>query len=294
MQIRFWGVRGSIPTPGSGAVRYGGNTSCVEVEAGPSRLILDAGTGLRLLGDAAASQRGSTREYTLFLSHLHWDHIQGLPFFKPLYQESTKIRIYGPRVGEGSLTEILNTQMRPPGFPVRLTEFGARIEFHELGDGDAVAVGDVRVTTARLNHPGGVLGYRVEWQDRALAYATDTEHYSCPDPKLVALARRADTLIYDAMYLPEEYRGDVGYARVGWGHSTFEAGAAVARAAGVGRLVLFHHDPARTDTEMDQLVDRASRHFAAVSAAREGTSIELVPVDPPLTRHPPRAEPRAA
>ncbi len=279
MFVRFWGVRGSIASPGPETARIGGNTSCVEVRAGAQTMIFDAGTGLRALGDELLRETNEAgNPPRLLLSHLHWDHIQGLPFYVPLYVPGRELEVYGPRDGEGSLESVLRTQMMPPAFPVRFDELRSRIALHEIADGATLRFGDVVVTAARLNHPGGVLGYRIEHAGRSVVYATDTEHYSCVDPKLAKLAHGADVLIYDAMYTPEEYRGDVGSSKVGWGHSTFEAGAQVARHAGVSRLVLFHHDPARTDSGVDEIVDRARRHFSNVEAAREGLRIELAPL----------------
>jgi phosphoribosyl 1,2-cyclic phosphodiesterase len=272
-KVRFWGVRGSIATPGPETAEVGGNTSCVEIECGEERLVLDAGTGLRGLGDELA-RHGNAR-VSLLLSHLHWDHIQGLPFFVPLYLPSTELDVYGPAWGEGGLAGALGRQMSAPGFPVELADVPARLSLRELRHGSRFTIGEVAITSARLNHPGGVLGYRIEFGGRSLVYATDTEHYDCIDPALAALARGADLLIYDAQYTPEEYRGVSGPAKVGWGHSTFEAGIALARHADVENLILFHHDPRRSDEELASLERRARALDARVVAAREGSVIEL-------------------
>ncbi len=272
-KVRFWGVRGSIATPGPETAKVGGNTSCVELECGDERIVLDAGTGLRGLGDELA-RRGDAR-VSLLLSHLHWDHIQGLPFFVPLYLPNSELAVYGPGFGEGGLAGALGRQMSAPGFPVELTDVPARLSLRELRHGSRFALGGVAITSARLNHPGGVLGYRIEFGGRSLVYATDTEHYDCVDPALAALSRGADLLIYDAQYTPEEYRGVAGPAKVGWGHSTFEAGIALARQAGVENLVLFHHDPRRSDDALLALERRAQALDPRVFAAREGTAFEL-------------------
>lgn len=273
MEITFWGVRGSIASPGPETVGVGGNTSCVEVRCGGSRIILDAGTGALKLGDALL--REGPVEATVLLSHLHWDHIQGLPFFVPAYMPSTKLSIVGSAHGIGTLRDALAAQMAAPSFPVRLDELGAQIALREARPGEAFDVGEAHVKIARLNHPGGALAYRVEHEGRSLVYATDTEHYACVDPTLRALADGADVLIYDAQYTPEEYRGDGVRSRVGWGHSTYVAGAELARACGARRLVLFHHDPRRTDAGVDE-IERLSRElFPASVAAREGLVIHV-------------------
>jgi phosphoribosyl 1,2-cyclic phosphodiesterase len=280
LSIRFWGVRGSCPSPGPETAGVGGNTSCVEVVAGSTRFALDAGTGLRRLGSAMLAE-GRPPELTLLLSHVHWDHIHGLPFFAPIYGRSTKLVVAGGRTGT-PLGESMHRQMRAPNFPVDWNDLPSSIECVELRDGADVEMGDARVRIARANHPDPVFAYRIEHGGRSVVYATDTEHYACPDPRLVALARGADVVIYDAQYLPEEYAGQSGPSRVGWGHSTYEAGAALARAAGAGKLVLFHHDPARTDDGVARLEERAREHFEDVEAAREGMSIDLGGVGQPV------------
>jgi phosphoribosyl 1,2-cyclic phosphodiesterase len=271
MRIKFWGVRGSIASPGPDTAGVGGNTSCVEVRCGATRLILDAGTGIRRLGDALLGQ--GPVEATVLLSHLHWDHIQGLPFFVPAYLPSTRLEIVGSAGGGASLGSVLAGQMTAPVFPVRLDELGADLRLREVRSGDTFGAGEARVRAVRLNHPGGVLAYRIEHEGRSVVYATDTEHYACVDPALRALAEGADVLIYDSQYTPEEYRGDAGRSRVGWGHSTYVAGAELAKAAGVGQYVLFHHDPQRSDAGVDDLERRARELFAPSVAAREGMEI---------------------
>ncbi len=273
MEIRFWGVRGSIASPGPETATVGGNTSCVEVRCGSSRIILDAGTGVRKLGDALL--REGSVEATVLLSHLHWDHIQGLPFFVPAYLPSSKLSIVGSTHGVGTLREALSAQMAAPSFPVRLDELGAQLALREARPGEAFDAGEVHVRIAKLNHPGGVLAYRLEHAGRSLVYATDTEHYACVDPALRALADGADVLIYDAQYTPEEYRGDAGRSRAGWGHSTYIAGAEIARACGARQLVLFHHDPQRTDAGVAEIERLARELFPASVAAREGLCIHV-------------------
>jgi len=270
MQIRFWGVRGSIASPGPETASVGGNTSCVEVRCGEARIVLDAGTGLRSLGNAIAREAGAS-ELTLMLSHFHWDHIQGLPFFVPAYLPETKLAIVGAGGDRFSLRDKLSRQMTEPHFPVQLDDLSAQMSFREARAGQTLELdGGVVVRVARLNHPGGVFAYRIEHAGRSLVYATDTEHYACVDPALEKLAEGADVLIYDAQYTPEEYQG-----KVGWGHSTYVAGAEVARAAGVGQLVLFHHDPMRTDAGVAAIESAARGLFARTVAAREGLTLSM-------------------
>lgn len=273
MQIRFWGVRGSVPSPGPLTQRTGGNTSCVEVLCGNRRIVLDAGTGLRNLGDQLTGK--ADHQVTLLLSHLHWDHIQGLPFFGPLYRPGTELSIYGPSGSSAELSQALTTQMSAPSFPIKWQELPSSLSTLPLLGGEAFWLDDVKISCARLNHPGGVLGYRIEYGGKSVVYATDTEHYACDDPKLLALARDADVLIYDSMYTEAEYRGDRGPSRVGWGHSTWEAGARIAERASVSDFVLFHHDPGRDDDQVDAL-EGAARHVLPRSqAAREGLVLSL-------------------
>lgn len=270
MEIRFWGVRGSIATPGPATAGVGGNTSCVEVVCGQTRLILDAGTGLRPLGDSLLGQPGAI-DATILLTHYHWDHIQGIPFFVPAYIPSTKLEIIGAE-GKVPVRDAIARQMSAPHFPVDLSDLGGFVRWREVRLGQTFEVGDVKIRAAKLNHPGGVTAYRIEHRGRVLVYATDTEHYSCIDPVLLGLAKGADVLVYDAQYTPEEYP-----KKVGWGHSTFAAGCEVAKAAGVSQLVLYHHDPLRDDAGVAMVEGRARELFPESIAAREGMEIDLGP-----------------
>jgi phosphoribosyl 1,2-cyclic phosphodiesterase len=276
MEIRFWGVRGSIAVPGPGTAGIGGNTSCVEVRCGDAILILDAGTGIRGLGDLLLREGASSVD--LLLSHLHWDHIQGLPFFAPAWVPGKRIAIHGaPSTSTPwvSLEQSIRQQMMPPHFPVSLADMRGAIAFDEVVPGVSASLASgPSIRAARLGHPGGVLGWRIEHEGRSVVYATDTEHpASGVDPQLVLLARDADVLIYDAMYTEAEYAA----SRVGWGHSTWEAGVAVAEAAGVSQLVLFHHDPMRDDDAVEAIERAASARRQGTIAAREGIRIVLEP-----------------
>jgi phosphoribosyl 1,2-cyclic phosphodiesterase len=266
LSVRFLGVRGSLATPGAATAQVGGNTSCVEVTAGDTRIVLDAGSGLRALGESLVA-RGPT-ETTILLSHLHWDHIQGLPFFVPIYIPGNRIDVVSGANGVMPLEAALRRQMTAPFFPVEFDEVSTQLHAREVRGQQPFAIGAVRCFAAKLNHPDPVYGYRLELGGRSVVYATDTEHYACVDPTLRSLAANADILIYDAQYTPEEYP-----AKVGWGHSTWQAGVELARAAGVKQLVLFHHDPRRTDAQVTELEARARAQFGGTVAAREGMTL---------------------
>lgn len=271
ISVTFWGVRGSIATPGPDTVEFGGNTSCVEVVCGERRIVLDTGTGMRLLGQRLLRDRKRV-QMSVFYSHMHWDHIQGLPFFTPMYMPGTQIDFHGMK----GLQSALLTQMSEPGFPVSLGDLPSQLSFNELAEGARVRLDDeTTVTCARLNHPGGVYAYRVEHRGHAVVYATDTEHYSCPDPKLVRLAAGADLLIYDAQYDDDEYAGRQGAPRTGWGHSTFTEGVRVADAAGVKQLALYHHDPLHSDAHVRIIEAAAQRLRPGTIACREGKTLVI-------------------
>ena len=215
----------------------------------------------------------------MFFSHVHWDHIQGFPFFTPAFVRGNSIHLYGGLNVSRTLEETLAGQMDYPSFPVHLSELGASMSFHDLYEGQAVMVGkkqDVRVTNARGNHPNGVYAYRIEYEGKSVVYITDSEHYAIVDPKLRKLADKADLLIFDAMYTPEEYAGQVGGGpKTGWGHATFVAGCELAQAAGVRQLVLHHHDPMQSDAMVREKERRAREIFPNTVAAREGAVIEI-------------------
>jgi phosphoribosyl 1,2-cyclic phosphodiesterase len=262
MTVRFWGVRGSVPAPGPETCRYGGNTSCVEVRAGGELLILDAGTGIRKLGLALQAQ-GATVRGTLLISHAHWDHIHGLPFFAPAMSPGNRFDVYGCAGSEPHMRTTLAGQMESPYFPLSLTDLPGTLVFHELGD-DPIEIGPVRVQTIRLHHDGITLGFRIECAGRAIVYATDQEpHVGAKgaepvlDPALLQFAERADLLIADAQYTAEEYA-----ERVGWGHSCVRDAVRLALAAGVAELALFHHDPERCDAAVDALLESARAEIA--------------------------------
>ncbi len=274
LEVRFWGVRGSLPSPGADTALVGGNTSCVEVTAAGSRVILDAGSGLRALGDRLIAS-GEQRETTMLLSHVHWDHVMGLPFFGPLYMPGCELTIASGPLGM-PLRDVLRRQMTQPLFPIEFGAVESRVKTIDLDARQRFSVGALEVSMLALNHPDPVFAYRLDYAGRSVVYATDTEHEEGRlDEQLVEFARGTDALIYDAQYTPEEYRGEVGPSRKGWGHSTFEAGAEVARAAGAKTLVLFHHDPRRNDDAVSELLRRARGAFENTVAARESLALRF-------------------
>ena len=260
--VRFWGVRGSIACPGPAFVRYGGNTSCVEMRCGEHLLIFDGGTGLRPLGQHLKTQEPIDGD--LFFTHSHLDHIVGLPFFASLFTPGNKFRMWAGHLNSGSsLRDVLCAMMVAPLFPVPIDIFTAQTAYLDFDAGDTLTPKPgVTLRTARLNHPNGATGYRVEYGGKAVCYVTDTEHVAGhADDGVLKLIRDADLLIYDATYTDEEFPRFVS-----WGHSTWQEGVRLADAAGVGTLVLFHHDPAHDDDFMDRVA-------AAAAAARPGTVV---------------------
>jgi phosphoribosyl 1,2-cyclic phosphodiesterase len=277
IRVKFWGVRGSVPVPGESTAGIGGNTSCVEMRCGSTVLVFDGGTGLRLLGKSLAKEMPLTLH--MFFSHVHWDHIQGFPFFGPAFVPGNVIHMYGGAQVAGRVESAMVGQMESPSFPVRLEQLPSTLRFHDLHAGDAVEpTPGTRVRCAAGNHPGGVLAYRVEHDGRSVVYLTDHEPDGEQPEAIVELTQGADLLIYDCMYTPEEYCGKKdGVPRKGWGHSTFEVGAALARRCRVGELLLFHHDPDQTDADVADKVSRTRAHFAESRAAYEGLEVVLEP-----------------
>jgi CheY-like chemotaxis protein/phosphoribosyl 1,2-cyclic phosphodiesterase len=289
LRIRFWGTRGSIPKPGPTTVRYGGNTSCVEVRAEGTLIVLDCGTGAHDLGQQIVKANPGPMRGRLLITHTHWDHIQGFPFFAPLFVRGSEWDVYAPRQLGRTLEEILAGQMHPTYFPVALGGLGATIRYHELTEG-VFDLDEVRVTTRYLNHPAPALGYRLEANGVAVVYATDHEPHSPHHPEARGDAARvhredarhieflagADLVIHDATYTLEEYP-----TRRSWGHTPAEWAVDFAVAARVRRLALFHHDPLRSDRAVDDLVALCRRRLPShdgpeVFAAAEGQYLVVV------------------
>ena len=270
--LTFWGVRGTVPCPVASHMGFGGNTSCVEVRAGDRTLILDSGTGIRPLGRQLL-ERG-VGQATLLLSHTHLDHINGFPFFAPLYTDGFALDILSCHLERGGAEAVLAGQMASPLFPVPYRTLPASLTVTDGEAGASFDLGDgVRVRTAPLNHPGGATGYRIEHAGRALAYVTDTEHVpGSPDRNVLDLIAGCDLVLYDSTYTDAEFA-----ERVGWGHSTWTEAVRLGRAAGVKRLALFHHDPDRDDAGMAALEAESQAAWPGhVFAAREGVTIDLL------------------
>jgi phosphoribosyl 1,2-cyclic phosphodiesterase len=282
VSIRFWGTRGSIPSPGSATARYGGNTSCVELRLPDgNRLIFDAGSGLRPLGNSLVASSIGLNE-TIFLTHFHWDHIQGFPFFAPLYRRSTRLRIIGPSQHGIDIRSLFAGQMGPVYFPVPFQAIAADLDFHHLNNGVWEGNG-YRVKALRVRHPSYTVGYRVEVGEQAITYVPDNElvagAYEVADDwndTFREFVRGSDVLIHDAMFTAEEYEH-----RVGWGHSTFDQVLELALEAEVRRLFFFHHSPERSDDALELILDemrgRASTQAGQlrIDAADEGQEILL-------------------
>ncbi len=281
----FWGTRGSIPTPGAHTVRYGGNTPCVAVEGGGQLVILDAGTGIRGLGAQLVERQNGAVRAEILLSHTHWDHIQGLPHFKPFFAAGNEVRIRASQQGAATLETILRLQMHPAVFPVPLDALAAQLTVEQVTTGD-FEVGPFVVQAMRLRHPGTTLGFRLTPRSggASLAYVTDNElgpggDYDLPSTwrrDLVTFLGGVDVLIHDAMYTPAQLE-----LHRGWGHSTYEEALSLAADAGAKKLVLFHHEPEHGDEAMDRVM-AAARRFAdrlgtatEVAAAQEGLHLNL-------------------
>jgi CheY-like chemotaxis protein/phosphoribosyl 1,2-cyclic phosphodiesterase len=283
LRVHFWGTRGSIATPGPGTNHFGGNTSCVELEtAAGQSLIFDCGTGARPLGLKLASSPTKTGHYSILIGHTHWDHIQGFPFFTPVFIPGNQIDVYAPEGGQKSLQDVLGGQMEFTYFPIELDQLPATINYHKLGEGTYQIAG-VKVTTQFLNHPATTLGFRVESEQGSVVYLTDHEPFferlwqSDQEPGRIEsmlhegdrrharFMANADLVIHDAQYTPEEYG-----TKKNWGHSTFDYVTEVAVAAGVRKLALTHHDPTHDDDFVFDIERRARE-----TAARRGSSIEI-------------------
>ena len=286
-KLTFWGVRGSTPTVDPSTWRFGGNTPCLDLLAPDgTQFILDCGTGLRMLGNrwgAEASVRPA--ETHIFVTHYHWDHIQGLPFFAPLYVEKNEFQFYSFRskfLGRDSLRQVFETQMALPYFPVDFSAMSAKRKFRELEGGESFRVGENTITARWLNHPQGCLGFRIQTPAGTVAYATDNEP---GDPvleeSLRELAAGADIFINDAQYTPEQ----LATTRKGWGHSSWKQGVNIARDVDAKTLVLFHHDPDSTDRVVDGILRDAREEFDSVFAASEGMEITLGAAGQPVQAH---------
>jgi len=259
LEITLWGVRGSIPTPVAENLGYGGNTACASIRYGDAPLLLlDGGSGLRALGNFLIAQRLPMIDVNMLLTHFHWDHIQGIPFFAPIFRPNCRIAFHSLEPHE-RLRRILEEQMRPPYFPVQMPAVQAECRYTRIEPGG------FELNGLTITHPDGAHGYRIESPHATIVYATDHEHGDAEaDKRVREYAHGADLLIYDSQYTPEEYA-----SRVGWGHSTWLEATRLARDAGVKQLALFHHDPMHDDAALDRIVEAARKEFPATMGAKE-------------------------
>jgi phosphoribosyl 1,2-cyclic phosphodiesterase len=287
LSFTFWGVRGSIPVPGPTTIRYGGNTACIEVRSDRDDwVIFDAGTGIRVLGESLDLSK--KYDVNILISHPHWDHISGFPFFTPIYIPGNRLTIYGPSTNDLSIEEIFSDQMQYTFFPVRTAELVADITYHELTE-EQFTLGNFTIDTIKLNHPVDCLGYRLTYDDTVFVYLGDNEPYyniygdgdedveamvQTMNRRLIDFVRGADVLVADSQYTTAEYQN-----KRGWGHSTTHHLINMSIRAGVSSVFFFHHDPQRTDDDLDRIVQhyrdklREKGYSLEIDAAREGKTV---------------------
>ncbi len=274
--VRFWGVRGSVACGGPRTIRYGGNTSSLEVRCGDRLLMFDAGTGLRYLGNEVVNGPQPLSAH-IYLTHTHYDHVVGMPFFRPAFVPANTFEVWAGHFGTSGddIHGVLRQHMTPPLFPVPLEIFQSDMTFHDFSAGETLRpYADVEIRTTPLNHPNGATGYRINFQGKSICYLTDTEHYADHlDENILGLIGGADIVIYDSTYTDEEYP-----TKVGWGHSTWTEGVKLCDASGVGQFVVFHHDPDHDDDFMDGVAKQVAERRPGSVVAAEG--MVLRPGDP--------------
>jgi phosphoribosyl 1,2-cyclic phosphodiesterase len=268
MKVRLWGVRGSIPSPGAETAKYGGNTSCVELITDSGEIIIiDSGTGIRQFGMDYLRRKKRSNAIHILISHVHWDHIQGFPFFAPAHLPDLALNIYSGV----NIRKYFVSMMTPPCFPLKFDTLRSKPAFHVIGE-SGIEVAGCMVKPFAVIHPQETYGFRIEENGKTVVYSSDTELEAGKNYSAITKGiRGADVLLFDSQYTPEEYSG----GRAGWGHSTYEVAVETAKKAGVGKLVLFHHDPAHDDKTIDRIERKARALFPATIAAREGTIIKV-------------------
>ena len=271
LRIKFWGCRGSIACPSPRHLKYGGNTTCLQVDAGDHMFVLDCGTGIRNLGREILAE--GIEHSHLLLTHTHWDHINGFPFFAPAFVKEETFHIYaGHLTDKGGIQKVFASQMDNPVFPVPLEAMQATLVFEDFHAGeDLDLVKGVQVRTALLNHPNDATGYRIDYQGKSVCLITDTEHIpGKPDENILALIEGADMVIYDSTYTEEEFPNHIG-----WGHSTWQEGMRLCQAANAKQLAIFHHDPDHDDVFMDQVEEEAKKAWSGTFVVREGMDVTI-------------------
>ncbi|WP_235889877.1 MBL fold metallo-hydrolase [Brucella haematophila] len=270
-RVRFWGVRGSLPVSGPDFRQYGGNTVCIEMQCGEHRLLFDAGSGLLPAGKSLLAEGISN--FKLFFSHCHYDHIIGLPYFAPLFDARSAVELWsGHMYGKMSTSEIVAEFIRPPWFPIEIDVCPAKMICKDFKSGDILKPHPgVEIRTGSLNHPGGAIGYRVQWGGRSVALITDTEHEpGILDPAVLSLIEGVDLFLYDTTYTDEEMPKHIGY-----GHSSWQHAIRLAKAAGAKNVAFIHHSPLRTDAEIELIDRQAASQFAGAFSAREGQTFDV-------------------
>jgi len=282
MLIKFWGVRGSIPTPGSFTEKYGGNTSCIEILCNDTLIIIDAGTGLRELGENLAENK-KLKTAHIFISHTHWDHIQGFPFFMPAYHKDFELKIYGRTNSNKSLKRIFSSQMNTEYFPVPLNYLSAKLDFIEIKAKQKLTINNINIETFPLNHPGGNTSYKFTFKDKIVVYASDHEPFKSDwenttpqDKALIEFFKNSNLLIIDSQYTTKEYQ-----IKKGFGHSPIDYAISLACKARVENVILFHHDPSHTDAFLDGMLEFANKYAKnfdyqpTIKMAREHFQIKI-------------------
>ncbi|MBO32039.1 MAG: MBL fold metallo-hydrolase [Rhodospirillaceae bacterium] len=268
IRVKIWGCRGSIACPAPTHLKYGGNTTCLEVDAGDQKILLDCGTGIRNLGQQLI--KSDIEHCYILMTHTHWDHINGFPFFAPAFDPNRKIDIMaGHMADKGGIRNVLEAQMENPMFPIPLDAMQAQLSFSDFRAGEDLDIAknksDMKVRTALLNHPNDATGYRIEYKGKSMCLITDTEHIpGKPDENILDLIEGADLVIYDATYTEEEFP-----SRVGWGHSTWNEGVKLCQMANAKRLGIFHHDPEHGDIFMDNLAAEAKKAWDGTFVVQE-------------------------
>ena len=272
MRVKFWGTRGSLARPGRDTVRYGGNTSSLEVRCGERLLLFDGGTGIRYLGNRLYGEAPINCD--LYLTHTHFDHVCGLPFFRPFFQQENTFRVWAGHLGgRASLQQVLWKFMMAPLFPVPPEVFRASVSYNDFAAGETLQpAAGITLRTTPLNHPDGATGYRIEFAGRSMCYLTDTEHVAgAPDRNILGLIAGADLVIYDCMYTDQEWAD----GHVGWGHSTWQEAVRLCRSAGAAKLVVFHHNPDHDDDTLDAIAAEVEAALPGSILAREGLELSL-------------------
>lgn len=273
IRVKIWGCRGSIACPAPTHLKYGGNTTSLEVDVGDQKFLLDCGTGLRNVGQKI--NKTDLKHCHILLTHTHWDHINGFPFFAPAFDPNRHFDIMaGHLMDKGGIQNILETQMDNPMFPVPLEAMQSKLTFNDFHAGEDLDIADskkVKVRTAKLHHPNDATGYRIEYNDKSMCLITDTEHIpGKPDENILELIEGADLVIYDSTYTEEEFP-----AKIGWGHSTWEEGIKLCKMAGVKRLGIFHHDPEHDDVFMDKLAEDAAKEWEGAFVIQENMDFQV-------------------